>query len=395
MRKKLVDDIANLAVYKLANASLPSEKLYRPENGYIYSLIFSYIAMFLFNIFPDFFVSVEILNAARIEFDKKLDRSNSIMEKDANRRINRLKSVLHMKDGEGVWVHAIRTGEFDRKTGKYKNLLNKDKIIDLMKSYVDDSGKAKVVASAYLVGTNQQINAETNSFGRNVVQGSSANLPKGSIINPDGTVTAPFFNQEPIATASNTRSIDSEDKVKSLINDKFYKKTVHDSLPKTQDGLKTPWDVCVEPYRSGRYGGVGFIASDDNVVGQIKGDINQLKKKEKFPEFRVTPTIHENKTMTTGYIKGIPFYSVGNKPPTVEELELIKMLKAVFPNIMPIKDKDLEIINKYVPSSDLRSLRNLLPNQYRNKLNNMVLKSCRRVDKSELLQKLLKSLFGK
>ena len=62
---------------------------------------------------------------------------------------------------------------------------------------------------------------------------------------------------------------------------------------------------------------------------------------------------------------------------------------------MPIKDKDLEIINKYVPSSDLRSLRNLLPNQYRNKLNNMVLKSCRRVDKSELLQKLLKSLFGK
>ena len=179
------------------------------------------------------------------------------------------------------------------------------------------------------------------------------------------------------------------------INDKFYKKTVHDSLPKTQDGLKTPWDVCVEPYRSGRYGGVGFIASDDNVVGQIKGDINQLKKKEKFPEFRVTPTIHENKTMTTGYIKGIPFYSVGNKPPTVEELELIKMLKAVFPNIMPIKDKDLEIINKYVPSSDLRSLRNLLPNQYRNKLNNMVLKSCRRVDKSELLQKLLKSLFGK
>ena len=162
MRKKLVDDIANLAVYKLANASLPSEKLYRPENGYIYSLIFSYIAMFLFNIFPDFFDSEEILNAARIEFDKKLDRSNSIMEKDANRRINRLKSVLHMKDGEGVWVHAIRTGEFDRKTGKYKNLLNKDKIIDLMKSYVDDSGKAKVVAPAYLVGTNQQINAETN-----------------------------------------------------------------------------------------------------------------------------------------------------------------------------------------------------------------------------------------
>ena len=44
------------------------------------------------------------------------------------------------------------------------------------------------------------------------------------------------------------------------------------------------------------------------------------------------------------------------------------MLKAVFPNIMPIKDKDLEIINKYVPSSDLRSLRNLLPNQYRNKI---------------------------
>ena len=299
-------------------------------------------------------------NATRVELDKKTNSSDSSMEKDANRRVRRIKNRLRMGNGEGVYAHGIRIGEFDREAGEYKVLFDNDEIIELMKSYVDDSGKAKVVAPAYLVGTNQQINAETKSFGRSVVQGNSANLPKGSIINLDGTVTAPLFNQKPIGgDIRATSGIDSEDKIKSLINDKFYKKTVHDSLPKTQDELKTPWNVSLEPYRSGRYGGIGFITSDNNVVGQIKGDINQLKKMEKFPEFRVTPTIHENGTMTTGYIKGFPFYSVGNKPPTEEEIKLIKELKAVFPNIMPIKDKDLEIINSTFPLQNTKHFLNI------------------------------------
>ncbi len=71
------------------------------------------------------------------------------------------------------------------------------------------------------------------------------------------------------------------------------------------------------------------------------------------------------------------------------------MLKAAFPTILPIKDKDLEIINKYVSKSDLRSLRNLSPNQYRNKLNKMIRESYKRTDKSELLQELIKVLNGK
>ena len=398
MSKKLIDDIVNLTLHRLANNNLASEKLHRTKNDYSDAdiLISSDTAMHLSNMFPELFYNDEILNAARVELDKKLDRASSSMEKDANRRINRIKNTLHMKDGEGVFVHGIRIGEFDRKTGKYKNLLNNEELIDLMKNYVNATGSAKVVAPAYLVGTNQLINAETKSFGRSVIQGNSVNLPKGSIINPDGTVTSHIFNHEPIgAELGTTSGIDSEDKIKSLLNDIFYKKSVHDSLPKTQDGLKTTWDVCVEPYRSNRYSGIGIITSDSNIVGQIKGDINQLKKKEKFPEFRITPMFHENGTMTTGYIKGVPFYIVDNNSPTVEELKLIKKLKEEFPNIMPIKDKDLEIINKYVPNNDLRSLRNLSPNQYRNKLNKMIRESYKRTEKSDLLQELLKILNGK
>ena len=47
--KRLAKDIANMTVWKLANATLPSEELYGTENGYFYadSLIFS-------NIFSDF-----------------------------------------------------------------------------------------------------------------------------------------------------------------------------------------------------------------------------------------------------------------------------------------------------------------------------------------------------
>ena len=397
-KRNLPKDIAYRTIFKLANAVFSPEELYGTENGYSYanSLISSDTAMYLSDMFPELFYNDKILNDSRVELDNLLNNNDSYFEKDANRRINRIKNRLRMKDSEGVFVHGIRIGEFDRETGEYKVLLNNDEIINLMNKYVNSSGSAKAVAPAYLVGTNQQINAETNSFGRSVIQGNSSNLPKGSIINPDGTVTSPIFNQEPIgAELGTTSGIDSEDKIKSLLNDLFYKKSVHDSLPKTQDGLKTSWDVCMDPYRSGRYSGVGIITSDGNIVGSVKGDINQLKKREKFPEFRITPTIHENGTMTTGYLKGLPFYVVGNKPPTKEELEFIKMLKAAFPTILPIKDKDLEIINKYVSKSDLRSLRNLSPNQYRNKLNKMIRESYKRTDKSELLQELIKVLNGK
>ena len=136
-KRNLPKDIAYRTIFKLANAVLSPEELYGTENGYSYanSLISSDTAMYLSDMFPELFYNDKILNDSRVELDNLLNNNDSYFEKDANRRINRIKNRLRMKDSEGVFVHGIRIGEFDRETGEYKVLLNNDEIINRIGNY--------------------------------------------------------------------------------------------------------------------------------------------------------------------------------------------------------------------------------------------------------------------
>ena len=99
--------------------------------------------------------------------------------------------------------------------------------------------------------------------------------------------------------------------------------------------------------------------------------------------------------MTTGYIRGLPFYLVGDSKPTQIQRDAIRAIKSEFPTVLALKSRDLWTLNKRVPDTNPVKLKYLQPEQQAKSLRKLVGEANKAVNNSEILKSLMKILPNK
>ena len=266
------------------------------------------------------------------------------MEKDANRRLNRLSRLLNLTPGEGLFSHSVG-GTYGR------NKPSESDILQILKDIMGGAWKGKILSPAALIAKGKTFKPEMTNIRREVVKGNLSQLPKGSVLGKDGRLTSPFINQKGVY-----KQLTPED-LKKVLNSKLYSAYEGSAFPKIEGKTgHAPWSISLEDSPSGLYGPVGFAVKDKNIKGRVRTNAIEVQNPQSSNnnEYRIMPSINSDGTWTTGTAEGTPFYLVGNKDPGPEAREFIRKLKQMIPNIQAVKQNDFRILNKRLPKDDVR-----------------------------------------